>query len=131
MEKVSSFETTEYSGEESPTEAFEAIVKIAKDFKREAPNVAITVAVHLGRLRIVYHVSEIGLSQPGKLMSVRADGEKALSGFQKHLKKEFKKAVGHELKLKEDKGLAREDVQKTSLNERYYFTLCRFYELGD
>lgn len=129
MDKVESFEVTEYSGGDDQTQMFSALVQITKDFQRDCPNIGIQLAFRLGQARISYHCSEIGLSRPGKMQSVKMDAEKALSEFVKHLKKEYKKLTKDELKLKEDKDKAFDDAQKTSLNERYYYVLCKFYEL--
>lgn len=129
MDKAEGFEITEYSGTEDATKTFSALAQITKDFQRERPNIGIQLAFKLGQVRISYHASEIGLSRPGKLSSLKDDAQKTIGEFLKHLKKEFKKSTKHELKLKEDKSKEFENAQKTSLNERYYYVLCKFYEL--
>lgn len=134
--KPESFEVTEYTkGHEDITKMFSVIKEITSDTGWAAENLvnkanaaaAVRCSFHGDLLKVFYQTCEQNLPTRMRMVSELADD--AVSAFVKELKKEYRTRTGQSLKLKEQKDRANYSVQKVSLNERYYYTCWKFYEL--
>lgn len=128
MEKVESFEITEYGEDhEIPGKVQGVIKEIVRDLVRTNPAVGMQVTFVGNLVKLTYHCYEMHL--PVRLREVEHAAKSGLDETVKQLKKEFKERAGHVLKLTERKEMANTSAQKVSLNERYMYSSWRFYEL--
>ena len=129
MEKVESFEVTEYGTDhEIPGRVQGVIKEIVRDIIRTNPAVNMQVSFTGNLVKLTYHCYEMHL--PVRLRNVEHSAKSALDGAAKQIKKEFKTRTGDTVKLTERKDMANTSAQKVSLNERYMYSSWRFYELG-
>jgi hypothetical protein len=78
-------------------------------------------------MMLVYHAYEMDL--PTRMKEVESQCEDLFSSFVKRMKKDFKSHTGHALKIKEDKKRRSATTEKVSLNSRYYYRACRYFEV--
>lgn len=128
MDKVQSFEVTEYGNAHKEYDRLAVIEQIIGDREREAPNIGVRVSFHGNQFRLHYHTYEMLVPTNMKNIEVRAND--ILNDCLKYLKKEYKARTKSTLSFKEIKDLANYTVQKVSLNERYYVVFWRCYELA-
>lgn len=128
MEKVESFEVTEYGTEhEIPGRVQGVITEIIRDQVRNSPAVNVRVTFTGNLMKLTYHCYEMHL--PVRQKEVEHAAKSGLDETVKHLKKEYKVRTKDTIDLKEKKEMANTAVQKVSLNERYMYSSWRFYEL--
>lgn len=79
-------------------------------------------------MMLIYHAYEMDL--PQRIKEISEQAEDRFSSFLKKMKKDYKDHTGHALKIKEDKSRRpAPTAEKVSLNSRYYFRLCRYFEV--
>lgn len=129
MANPESFEVQEYNDVKEPYQTFQTIKQIVSDKKVDQHNTSVAFKVDfLGDvLRIQLTLFEMHL--PQRMKEVQDIAFKLHKSYLSELKKEFKKRVKRDLKLKEIKEKADHTVQKVSLNERYYYTCWHLYEM--
>jgi len=128
MEKVESFEVTEYGTDhEIPGRVQGVIKEIIRDQAKSSPSVGIQVTFTGNLIKLTYHSYEMHL--PVRQKEVDHAAKSGLDETVKNLKKEFKSRTGDALAITEKKEMANTSVQKVSLNERYMFSSWRFYEM--
>jgi hypothetical protein len=128
-EKFSSFETTEYSGENTIADDYSVIAQIVKDKERTSPSFGVTVSFQGDLVKIAYHTYESML--PQKMTVIMAEAKQRLDEAVKFIKKEFKSKTKRTIDLKEKKDMANYSTQKVSMNERYYAIFWRYYEVQE
>ncbi len=129
MNKPQSFEVAPYSDVGlGISEAFKIIKQIMGDLERDAPAHAVRADMTGDKLKIHYLTYVAFL--PTNIKRVEEECDLVFKSTVAHLKKEFKARTGKALKLTEVKGLSDHTVEKTSLNERYYYKAWRFYDFS-
>ena len=131
MAKPESFEVADYSApreEQDPYGSYSVIHQIFVDSIRENPAHGVRVSLVDGHLKLTFHAYEMHVAR--RRQEVEDIANSSLAEAQKHLKKEFKKRTKKDLDLKEKKDLAGCNIQKVSMNERYYVTYWRFYGMA-
>lgn len=101
--------------------------QIASDFERERPSVGVRVTFQSDEMIVKYHCFEQWLDDRRRVESLTEEADKYLREFIKHLKSEFRKRGGGKLSMSEDKDRRGYDIQKVSLNGRFYFTYQQVY----
>lgn len=133
MEDAKGFDVTEYGdGDEDDTVAKRAaILSVINDRERDNPTIGIKVTFMGDLMRLTYHSYEMGV--PSNMKEVESRANKVLDEAAKFIKKEYKnKYNGHgkkKIDLKEQKPKRDYQIQKVSMNERYYVLFWRFYEI--
>lgn len=122
------FEVTQYSKDAEVVEKkLSAIKEVVQDLVRNKPNIGVQVHFTGNMMRLSFHCSQMHL--PVKMRETEQLAKETLNEAVKLIKKGVKEKIGESLDLKERKELANYSVQKTSLNERYYYSAWRFYEI--
>ena len=123
------FEQTSYGeGGTDLYNKFATIKQVAQQMVREHPNCGVVVTLQGSEVKLSWHTSEV--NAPVKMKQIEEQARTALNEAVKYLKKEYKAKMKEPLSLKEHKEKANYAIQKTSLNERYYYVAWRIYELG-
>lgn len=130
MEKPESFEVTDYGAENTEYNRAAAIKQIVSEIGRSNPSFAVLASIAGNRLTLKYHCYEMHLHDHLRLRAVADQADLVFKETLKHLKKEFKSRTKKALSLKEMKGASNHNLQKVSLNERYYYLAWRVYELS-
>lgn len=125
-QEAQGFEVAGYSEEQFGTaEAAKVINQFFYDVIRDSPAHAVKGTLVGDKLRISYMTSVVHL--PVHIKRTKEIADDIFKSTVKALKDEFHKRTGRTLKLKEDKELGSDSVEKVSLNERYYYKEWRFY----
>jgi hypothetical protein len=130
MDKPESFEVQEYNKFEDPYEKYKVLRQIVEDRKfhsPSAPTEAFRVDFVGDTMKVFYTTYEMFL--PTRIKEVEKHVDDALSEIVKFLKKEYKSRTKQKLSITENKELRDYTVQKVSLNERYYYTAWRCFEM--
>lgn len=128
MEKVESFEITEYGSEhEIPGRTQGVITEIVQEMNRSTPSCGVRVTFTGNMMKLTYHAYEMHL--PVRLKMIEHNAKSSLDEAVKLIKKQFKERTGNTISPKERKEFANTSAQKVSLNERYMYSSWRFYEL--
>lgn len=123
------FEVAPYSDVEFGIgEAYKVIRQIMWDLVRDAPAHAVRADLTGDKLKIHYLTYVVNL--PVNIRRVEEECNEVFKQTVAYLKKEFKARSGRTLKLSEVKDLGDHSVEKTSLNERYYYKAWRFYDIS-
>ncbi len=109
-------------------EAFKVIKQIMGDLQRDAPAHAVWADMAGDKLKIHYLTYVAFL--PANVKRVEEECDLVFKSTASYLKREFKARTGKALKLAEVRELANHSVEKTSLNERYYYKAWRFYDIS-
>lgn len=127
MDKVESFEVTEYDTDERPDSLLSAIHQTADELKSETPNYGVIISTAGNTVKVLYHGYEMNL--PVRIKQIQELAEDALKKAINELKKGVKKKGVKGFDLKELKDKAGSSSERVSLNERYYFRLWRVFEV--
>jgi hypothetical protein len=105
------------------------IQQVSEELIASSPSFGYKVKFHgEDQMTVVYHCFEMDL--PSRIQIVEEQADKLLKDWEKYIKKEFKKRGGGTLKMKEVKDLRDRNIEKVSLNNRYYFRASRTYDLS-
>src|SRR5881396_3585971 len=124
----SGHETTSYGNEKKNPDRYSVISQIFQDKERESPNFALRFKLE-GDVLAVYFIS-YEMFLPQRIQSVEDVADRSIKEMVKHLKKEYRAKTRTKLELKEDKKKERRTTEKVSMNERYMYTLCRFFDVS-
>jgi hypothetical protein len=106
------------------------LAQAISEIPRETPSGGFIVKRQGDRLMIEYQMVETYLHDRGKLDGLVKEVEKLMREYVSNLKKAFKKISKQALKLKEVKGSRGFNVDKISLNDRWYLRVWCSYEVG-
>lgn len=129
MAKPKDAEGFEVTGERfrQHEDKFATLKQAFADYKTPDPSRNFAHRISGNQVTIYYHVYERGLGDTGKRASIVAEMQKGMGDYIKSLKKLFRERGGGTLDLTEDKKARGYDLQKVSLNDRWYIIYRQTY----